>query len=349
MRGRLRNPAEFDAAEAEVRAAALFAKFGASITWRMDSATSQADFVADWPEHRVPIEVEQLGDDDGDRELDTIDAEFRRGLSEGLTASLCGGGTQLASRAVLAPPVDELAPLIEADDGPAMARRLGESYGRRWGHIVTGAVGPGRQFSEPGIVVEILREGHGHHWEAALAPGAQVDFARLCLGRLEHAEQQLAAIGIPGVVILERRWPPTWWTPVIELVASALSRGRYPLLGAVIMREADRNPDASPTAEVLHVLPTPHWPNLPVELRERLPPGSHHVDLLPERAGRLDRSRPDDHDGTRASTPAARLTEALALMKFGHRMRWSRLRRTHPTASDGELDEMMLEWSRGDA
>jgi hypothetical protein len=352
VRDHLRNPMGFDAAEAEIRAAALFTQLGASITWTTDSTTRQTDFVADWGEQRVPVEVEQFVDrEGGDREFGTIDAQFQRGLSEGLTASLREDGPQRASRATLAPPIDELAPLVEADDGPAMvmARRLGEAYGTRWGHIVTSAVGPGRYESDPGIVVEILREGHGHHWEAALAPGAQVDFARLCQRHLSDVDQQVAALGIPAVVILERRWPPTWWTPVIELVARSLSRGRHPSLGAVIMREADRNSAASRTAEVLHVLPTPRWLELPVAFRERLPCGSHHVDLVPERGGELDRSRLDEQDSARASTPAARLAEALQLMQFGHRMRWSRLQRAHPAASAGDLHEMMLAWSRGDA
>jgi hypothetical protein len=349
MRSSLRDPAEFDVVEAEIRAAALLANFGAAITWMTDSTTRQAGFVAAWSEHRVPIEVDQLADGDEDREFGTIDAEFQRGLSEGLAASLRDGGAQLASRATLAPPVGELAPLVEADDNSAMARRLGGAYGTRWGQIVTSAVGPGRHESDPGLVVEILRDGHGHHWEAALAPGAQVDFARLCRSILEDANQRLAGIGLPSVVILERRWPPTWWPPVIELVARALRRGHHSSLGAIIMREADRDPDASRTAEVLHVLPTPRWLELPAELRERLPCGSHHVDLVPQRVGGFHRSRLDAQDSTRASTPAARLSEALQLMQFGHRMRWSRLRRAHPTASALDLQEMMLEWSRSDA
>jgi hypothetical protein len=346
MRERLLDPAAFDAAEAVLRAAALFATLGAAITWT-------GDFVADWSGHRVAVEVEQLvdrgGEHDGGPELGIIDAEFQRGLLDGLTATLRQGGTHLASRAVLTPPVNELAPLVEADDGPAMARHLGEAYGTRWGHIVMGAVGPDRHESDPGLVVEILREGHGHHWEATLSPGAQVDFARLCLSHLKDADPLGAATGIPRVVILERRWPPTWWTPVIELVATVLGRGHHPSLGAVIMREADRNLDASRTAEVLHVLPTPRWLELPAELRERLPRGSQHVDLLPAHADGLDRARLDDQDSTRASTPAARLAEALQLMQFGHRMRWSRLQRAHPNASAEDLHEMMLEWSRGGA
>jgi hypothetical protein len=345
VRARLLNPAEFDVAEAEVRAAAVFARLGATITWPSDSTTRQVEFVADWAGRRLPVEVEQLGDGKPDERLGATEAAFQQGLSQGLADSLRESPTRLASRAVLAPPVDELEPLMEADDGLARALRLGESYGARWGTLVVGSMGPGRH-ELPGLVVEILREGQGHHWESnGLAPGAQVDFARLCRDCLRDADQQVAATGLTGVVLLERRWPPTWWQPVIQLVARALVGGRFPSLGAVIMRETDRRPEASRTAEVLHVLPASRWQELPAEFRDQLPAGSHPVDLLPERAQGIDRSRLDDQDGARASTPAARLAEALQLMRLGHRLRWARLQREHPDASVEDLREMMLEWS----
>ena len=353
LRARLLNPAEFDGAEAEVRAAALFAQLGASIVWNVDSTTRGVEFEAAWSEHRVPVEVEQLGDGDLDRDFGAIDAAFERGLSKGLLASLRTSTTSLASRALLAPLVDELAPLVEAEveaeERQALARRLGESYGARWGTIAAKAEGPGRHES-PGLVVEILREGQGHQWEAAtLAPGAQVDFARLARNCSRHANQQVAATGLVGVAILERRWPPTWSAPVIELVGRALSRDRFPSLGAVMMREAARDSEASRTAEIVHVLPGAQWSELPAELRERLPPGSHRVELLPERALPGAKERRDDQDAARASTPAARLAEAFALMRLGYRMRWSRLRREHPSASTEELQTMMSKWSLADA
>lgn len=244
LRARLLNSAEFDEAEAEVRAAALFVRLGASITWLSDPTTGHGEFEANWSGHRVPVEVKQLGDGDSDPELGVIDAGFRRGLSDG---------------------------------------------------------------------------------------------------------QRGAATGLAGIAIIERSWASIGGTPAIELVASALSRGRFPSLGAVIMREADHDPEASRTAEVLHVLAGPRWMELPVELREQLPLGSHRVDLLPERARGVARERLDDQDSARASTPAARLAEALQLMRLGYRMRWSRLRREHPSASVEDLQTMMLQWSLGDA
>lgn len=346
VHARLRSPSEFDEAEAEVRASALFARFGASITWSSDPRPPA--FEAVWSDARIPVAVEQLADDGADRSPDSIDAAFERGLSDGLAGSLRESETRHASRAVLSPPLDELAPLVDAEDGPAMAHQLGEAYGKRWGELVASA-GPG-QHPSPGLLIEIVRDGHGHRWEASsLAPGAQVDFARLCRNRLELASRQMPANGRAGVVILERRWFPTWWPPVIELVAQALNRGCHPSLGAVILREADRDPNASRTAELLHVLAGPRWLNLPRQLHEQLSPGSHHVDLLPEQARGFDRSRLDDQDSARASTPAARLAEALQLMRIGLRMRWSRLRREHPSASTEDLHQMMLEWSRNDA
>ncbi len=352
LRARLLTAAEFDGAEAEVRAAALFAQFGASIVWTADSSTRNVEFEAGWSGRSLPVEVNQLGDGDATHDLGAIDAAFGRGLSEGLVASL-RGDTRFASRAVLAPLVDELAPLVDADadadEGRALAHRLGESYGGRWGSFAANAEGPGWHES-PGLVVEILHQGQGHQWEAAtLTPGAQVDFARVCRNCLKQSNQQVAATGLVGVAILERRWPPTWWTPVIELVARASSRGRFPSLGAVMMREADRNSTAGRTAEIIHVLAGSQWSELPAELRERLPPGSHRVALLPERDPEGASERRDDQDSARASTPAARLAEAFQLMRLGYRMRWTRLRREHPSASIEDLQIMMSKWSLGDA
>lgn len=227
LRARLLNSAQFDGAEVELRAAALFARIGASITW-MSDPSRDVEFEADWSGHRLPVEVVQLGDGD---------------------------------------PLDE-------------------------------------------------------------------------------ASQRVAATHLVGLAVVERRWPQIWSTPLIELVARDLSRS--PSLGAIILREADRDPEASRTAEVLHVLAGPRWIDLPAQLRDPLSLGSHRIDLLPARARAVTRERLDDLDSARASTPAARLAEALQLMRLGYRMRWSRLRREHPSASVEKLQAMMLEWSLGD-
>jgi hypothetical protein len=336
LRARLLHPAEYEAAEAEARAAALFVRVGAGLEWPSRGAEVRPDFVVCWSDGtRMPVEVKQLGDGDQDRALGRIDTSFQDGLHRGLEDALRDRSMECASRAVLSAIPDELLPLVDAEDGSESAYRLGQDYGARWGALVCTRPAVGTYDPRPGLVVEILREGRGHHWEAAgLAPGAQVDRARLVRNQLRHADRQVTSTGLVGIAILERRWPPIWSSPVIDLVGRVLPR--FEGLGAVIMREADLSPTAARSAEVLHVLPGLHWDALPSEARTRLAVGRHRFDLLS--------ARRDDFELARAPSPAARFAEAAELMRLGYQLQRARLRREHPDATQEELGEMVARW-----
>ena len=62
----------------------------------------------------------------------------------------------------------------------------------------------------------------------------------------------------------------------------------------------------------------------------------------------VDRLRADDLERARSTPPGEKADQALDAMRLGIELKWSALRARHPSATDEDVDRMLLEWLRRD-
>lgn len=369
LRGDATNPAasrdRFDAAAAELRAAALIMSLGGDITWVDRTQEPRPDFNARFVDEFVGCEVKQLNDGEQDTAFARVDGSFWEAFDTAVQETQRRLGVQIGARVQIRPPIERLEACAQAKP-PAVedARAMGRDAGTAVGELLAQRPLPGDYRLDAHLHVSVLgsraSDAALEVESTSLQPTTGL-YVKRVLRSIRAASQQLAGGGGGRLVILERRWPMSWPPGVVEGLRPL---GELPDVGAVLLREEAAVASASRTAEAITVVPGPKWCGLSSRFRNALPAecaacGRRHavLDLLGWMPGRptpwvsgapVDESANDAIAAARRTPPARKLAQAIQQMGVAYELERARLLARHPKATPTELAAAFRAWQLRD-